>query len=382
MKTLDKIQNCLQENTSLNGIGISNGILGKSLFYYYNYLYTQEEKWLELAINIIEDALEMLTNEYSSISPQNDIIETAIYISFLIKNQVLSNEVEFILNDLEDLIEEIFNARIINGDLDGIKGVFAPLQYYLYREKNCTEKLEQVFKIVEQNAIVNETEAYWMFNLRSKENSYVELGFNHGVSGIISFLLDCYIHNVKREESEILVNKGLCFLEKQQNKSNTCWFPQTTNKNDFLPYHNLSYGDLGIGFTFYKAGEILQNNYWRSIGIEILENAAQYTDEKESHIRDANMIYGASGLYSFFDMMFRLTANKHFKIAKDYWYNNIFQKGNNDTVWAGFNTYYNGVYEFAQLGISQGILGIGLTLLSKELDIKNEYLNFLNFRKW
>ena len=58
------------------------------------------------------------------------------------------------------------------------------------------------------------------------------------------------------------------------------------------------------------------------------------------------------------------------------------EKGNNDTQWAGYNTYYNGIYDFAQLGISQGILGIGLTLLCKELNVTNEYLNFLNFRKW
>lgn len=371
----------MQENTELNGIGISNGILGKSLFYYYNYLYTQEEKWLELTISLIEEALEMLTNDYSSISPQNDIIEAAIYLSFLVKNNVLSDEVEFIINDLEELIEEIFHSRLAEGDLDGVKGVFAPLQYYLYSQKNCKEKLHQVFQLVQEKVVESDTEAYWYFDLRSSETSYVELGFNHGVSGIVSFLMDCYVNDVEREESLTLITKGLFFLEKQQDKNRTCWFPQTTN-NDFLNYHNLSYGDLGIGFTFYKAGQLFNNKYWSSIGIEILENAAKYTDEKEKYIRDANMIYGASGLYSFFDMMYRLTTNKHFESAKNYWYKNIFEKGNNDTVWAGFNTYYNGIYEFAQLGISQGILGIGLTLLSKELDIKNEYLNFLNFRKW
>jgi uncharacterized protein (DUF1499 family) len=382
LRTLEKIHDCLEENTKLNGIGVSNGILGKSLFYYYNYLYTQDEKWVELAVGLIEEALELLTNDYTSISPQTDIIEAAIYLRFLMKNQVLSDEVEFILNDLEELIDEIFNTRLKKGDLDGIKGVFAPLQYYLYAQKDVNEKLNQVFQLVQQNAVVNETEAYWYFDLRSSDDSYVELGYNHGVSGIISFLIDCYSNNVYKEESLILINKGLHFLEKQQDKSRTCWFPQTTNNNDFLHYHNLSYGDLGIGYTFYKTGQILQNTYWINIGIEILENAAKYRDEDETFIRDANMIYGASGLYSFFDMMYRLTKNDHFKLAKDYWYENIFEKGNNDTIWAGFNTYYNGIYEFAQLGMSQGILGIGLTLLSKELDIKNEYLNFLNFRKW
>ncbi len=381
MKTLEKIQDCLLANTELNGIGISNGILGKSLFYYYNYLYTQDQQWLELSVSLIEESLEMLSTDYSSISPQNDIIEAGIYLNFLYKNQVLSDEVEFILNDFEELIDEIFTTRLKDENLDGITGVFAPLQFYLSSEKKCKEKLDQVFKLVEQKAIENENQVYWLFDLRSLENSYVELGYNHGLAGVISFLIECYGYNVNKEECKNLISKGLNFLERHLDREGTCWFPQTANKNNKLQYHNLSYGDLGIGYTFYKAGEVLKNSYWTSLGIEILENAAEYKDDNESYIRDANMIYGASGLYAFFDMMYRLTSKNIFKASKDYWYLKILEKGNNNTVWAGYNTYYNGIYDFAQLGISQGILGIGLTLLCKELDIKNEYLNFLNFKK-
>ncbi|CAL2086384.1 lantibiotic biosynthesis protein [Tenacibaculum sp. 190524A05c] len=381
METLEKIQDCLQKDTQLNGIGVSNGLLGKSLFYYYNYLYTQKEEWLEKSIGLIEDSLEMLTDNYTSISPQKDIIEAGIYLNILFKNNVLANEVEFILNDLSSLIDEIFINQLKDENLDSITGVFAPIQYYFVSEKISNEKLNQVLDLVIDKAIENENQAYWLFDLRSPENSYVELGYNHGVAGVISFLIDCYAHNVRKEECKNLISKGLNFLEKHLDRDHTSWFPQTANKNNKLQYHNLSYGDLGIGYTFYRAGNALKNSYWTELGIEILENAAEYKDDNDSHIRDANMIYGASGLYAFFDMMYRLTSKNAFKESKDYWFQKILDKGNNNTVWAGYDTYYNGIYDFAQLGISQGILGIGLTLLCKELDIKNEYLNFLNFRK-
>ncbi len=382
METLEKIQDCLQQNTDLNGIGISNGVLGKSMFFYFNYLYTNDDKWLELSISLIEESLEKLTDNYTSISPQNDIIEAGIYLNTLYKNGVLSKEVEFILNEFKDLIDEIFFARLKEENLDSITGIFAPLQYYFSTETVEKEKLNQVLDLVKAKAIENDNQAYWLFDLRSPENAYVELGYNHGVAGVVSFLIDCYLNNVQKEECEVLITKGLNFLEKHLDRESVCWFPQTTDRNNRLYYHNLSYGDLGIGFTFYKAGEVLKNLYWSSLGLDILENAAQYTDENEKYIRDANMIYGASGLYAFFDMMYRFTNKTSFKESRDYWYSKILEKGNNDTQWAGYNTYYNGIYDFAQLGISQGILGIGLTLLCKELNVTNEYLNFLNFRKW
>lgn len=376
---ITKIEKVLKVKKSFNGAGISNGVLGLSMFYYYQYLHTKEDFFLTETIRVLEESLEMLNENYTSISPQNDIIEIGHYVHYLYEKGVLDYEVQSLLLEFDDLIEKILEERIATENLDSITGVFAPFNYLLKRS-NKNKKLKEVIKIIARKAIEQKNDAYWSFNLRATKEPIIELGLNHGVSGVVSVLLDSFKNAIEKDTSKRLAVLGLRFLETQMNKENTCWFPQEANTTNYPSYQNISYGDVGIGFTFYKAGKILKEKKWTSLGISILENAASFRDDSGKYIKDANLIYGASGLYSFFHFMNKECSKFKFHQAKEYWFNKILEKGSNNTVWAGYNTYYNGIYDFAQLGFSQGICGIGIALITRQIDSDNKCLEYLNFK--
>lgn len=176
------------------------------------------------------------------------------------------------------------------------------------------------------------------------------------------------------------MNSCINFILSQENRTDVNWFPINAFENKKPGYHNLSYGDIGIGYTLFMAGKILENNNYCERAILILENAAAFKDEKREYIKDANLIYGASGLCSVFNLLYDLTKNEKMLFAREYWYNKILEANDyTDVNWAGFNTYFNGVYEYAQLGFSQGIIGIGITLMADDMDMHNDYLSFLNY---
>ncbi|RXM53878.1 hypothetical protein, partial [Chryseobacterium sp. CH1] len=57
-------EECIRKKeASLTGIGLNNGILSASMFYYYHYLMTEESESLELVTHYIEKSLSVLTEE-------------------------------------------------------------------------------------------------------------------------------------------------------------------------------------------------------------------------------------------------------------------------------------------------------------------------------
>ena len=136
---------------------------------------------------------------------------------------------------------------------------------------------------------------------------------------------------------------------------------------------------MGIGYTLYHAGRMLNNETYSDQGIEIMLNMSTFRDDKEEKIYDANLIYGASGIYSLFRLFEEYHPNQAFTKASEYWLDRVMAFGTKNTKWAGYKTFYNGEQNELQLCFDQGICGIGITLICKELNILPDYLNFVNY---
>ncbi|MDR6763868.1 hypothetical protein J2Y38_004092 [Flavobacterium sp. 2755] len=380
---IDEIQKSIAKSEDLiNYIGYSDGILGFSLFYYYEYLYSAKEKSLQTAVYYLEQSMSKLDENYKSPNPQIEIIEIGLYLMFLYKKGILSDDILDYLDDLDDVIEANLLKKIDEGDLGYTAGLLKVGYYFVKRENNNRNHLlHKILDRIENLSLFEGDLRYWKFYFRNPKNPYVELGLGHGVAGVVSFLLHLFKAGIETERCELLLNSSIAFLLSQNNKSGVNWFPVNAFENDSYQYHNLSYGDIGIGYTLYKAGQILKNKNYCKEALLILENAAYFRDEDREYIRDANLVYGASGLYIVFNLLYDLTQSDKILCARDYWYNKILEFGNetDSTDSAGYNTYFNGIYDYAQLGFSQGIAGIGMALMAQEIKIDNDYLSFLNY---
>lgn len=378
----DDIKKCIEENEKkIEYIGLSNGFLGLSYYCYYDFLYTNNETSVQKMIYYIEKSIKTINEEYSSPFPQIEMIEMGLYLVYLYEQELLDEDIEGYLLELDEIIETYLLKKLEEGDLDNTVGFLKAGYYFIQR--NNTDKNHLLHKIldrIENLCITDEDLCYWKFTLRNSENPTVELGLGHGVTGVISFLLHLFKKDIQKERCVRLLHSSINFVLSQEDKSDINWFPINAFENKKLGYHNLSYGDIGIGYVLYNAGEILGNKNYREKALLILENAAKFKDEERVHIKDANLIYGASGLCSVFNLLFGLTKNEKMLFAREYWHNKIMEFTDyTNPNWAGFNTYFNGAYEYAQLGFSQGITGIGITLLADEMDMNNDYLSFLNY---
>jgi len=152
------------------------------------------------------------------------------------------------------------------------------------------------------------------------------------------------------------------------------------NKQKMLSYQSINYGDLGIGYAIYKAGVVFGHEGHLALGLEVLENASMFRDDTGRHIRDAEMIYGSTGLYAVFSILYEETKRPCFKQAYAYWLGRTLAYDGRRTPWAGFETYYNGFDNAIQVCFNHGISGIGIALINHQLGLGHDYLRFFNYK--
>ncbi|ROI06419.1 MULTISPECIES: lanthionine synthetase LanC family protein [unclassified Chryseobacterium] len=379
IKTLQIKETLSEYKDRLHGVGISNGLLGLSLFHYYHFKYSQQEQDIASALEILEECIEKLDDHYSSYTTKTDIIELGLYIQFLFDSDILDVD-ENLLSELDEIILEITSEQIEKKNIHNITGALSGGTYFLKRQsfEKRTEILLKILSIIEQKAIKkNDHQVYWEVDFRKKNNT--ELNLNHGIAGVLSFLIKLYNNNIEKEKCKELILKGINFILAQKKVHEMNWFPQFAFENEFLEHHNLSYGDIGIGYIITKAGESIQNDNFYKQGLEILENCANYRDDSQQYIKDANLIYGASGLSSFFNVLYQKYNKGSFKAAYTYWHHKVMEFGSTDSQWAGYRSHFNNDHDFVHLSFAQGILGIGISLLSNAVNDSGSFLSFLKY---
>lgn len=386
-KRIHDIEKVLRKSKNkFNSISLKDGILGLSLFYYYYYLYTKKEEYLSETSYYLEKSLTCLGNGKIENFSIFDLIELGEYVCFLYKKECIEkHDALKIIKEIEPPILKLLKDKIEEKDLGALKGVINIGNYLINLNETFTinneSDLISIVNTIDELSVLKNTESiFWRFPMRNKENPIIELGFVHGMSGIIYFLSRMVENQLEKEKCIKMIKKSTSFvLSFKQEVSNTL-FPLTDireekNQNN---YQCLGYGDVGIGYTFLHLGRYVDKSYFK-IGEEILDNASNFRDDNGIFIKDAELIYGASGLFGFFDKFKKLSAN--YGKAADYWLNRVINFNRHKSSWAGYKTYINGFDETIQLSFQHGLIGIGLALINTQLTSEShEYLSFLNYK--
>jgi hypothetical protein len=381
---ISEIEECIRKkDASLTGIGLNNGILSASMFYYYHYLMTEESESLELVTHYIEKSLSVLTEDYKSLHFNDEIRELGLYLMFLKKEEVLDDDINSLLENVDEILEEILIQKTEKGDLDLTSGFPSFAKYFVLR--NLEDKKHLIYKTLDKIIELtksHESGSYWKFDLRDKENPYVELGLGHGTTGVVNYLLFLYKNNIYNQESIKLIHEGLSFIWacKENNTDNVSLFPFNAFESVYIDYHNLAYGEIGIGYTFYNAGILLNEKDYCDKGLYILLNTTKFKDTDKSAILEPGLIYGSAGLSALYKNLYHLTEQDAFLEAQDYWHQHLLQSKNDEnTSWAGFNAYYNAEYDSINMALGQGIAGIGITLMNNVIKTNHNYVSFYNY---
>ncbi|QGK74136.1 lanthionine synthetase LanC family protein [Flavobacterium sp. SLB02] len=381
----DSIKKNIENFTSM---GVTNGLAGVSLFYYYKYEKKQNQQFeLDNCLHYLEKSINGLDENYSGPNIVNDILEIGNLLDFYIEKGVLDNEVTLPYFDAYDSILESY--LLDNLEKDQLSPAFGALQFsnyfifkqqtlndkYIYLFSKGLEKIEELsFEHPDSNGI------YWKSNIKRDNEYLIELGIKHGVMGIVDHLVKLFQLGFKTQRVLDLIQKAMRYIVYFKEEKGKALFPFSTEKNtaDRSFSFGTVYGDLGVAYGFYKVGKICDLPEYVNIGVDILLNSCMYRDN-EKKITDASLLYGNLGIASLLSL-FKKNCNSHIlDISIDYWYNRTKEYNVNNNQWAGFDPTFNRFDSNAQLSFGHGIVGIGIALLNFENNLNFDFLRFLNY---
>lgn len=379
---IKEIENILYSNkTRPKSIGMSNGILGISFFYYYMFKLTQEENFLSVCVELFEEAIDRLSESYSSANYKADIVELGLYSVFLSNNEIVEIEQDF-FETLDEIILEFTKEEIKAKNLHNLSGALLGGFYFIKRKLKTqrSSTLLSILSLIEEKAVTIKNETYWLSDFR--KHGKIELNLNHGTCGIISFLIELYNCDIEKDRCSSLIISGFSFIINQKkDNTNKTLFPFFAFENNFLEYSNLSYGDISIGYTLLKGGEALHDKTLINEGLSILSNVIKKSRMFENNIKEASLIYGSCGLTSIYSYIYHRYNLEEFKEGYTFWNNKTKEFSHFSNKWAGFTVYFKSNMEIdTQLSFAHGIAGIGISLISSILNENTkDYLQFLKY---
>ncbi|VXB33546.1 conserved hypothetical protein [Flavobacterium sp. 9AF] len=382
INTIKDIEQVIEQNHSIfTSMGVTNGLAGVSLFYFY-------ENKINLCLAYLEKAIEGLNESYKGSYIIEDIISIGKLLNFYKEKGILNaSDIEFYFENYDSIIEDFLVDSLKEDNLSPISGTLKYVNYFINRMKHSNKDYQCLFSDVldkiEELSQKDEVSQgiFWTSNIERQGRKVIELGIKHGVMGITDSLISFYEIGFEKDRVKRLIEKALMFITDQKLTNEMFLFPFSTNSdtdNSFSSF-NILYGDLGIAYGFYRAGKICAIKEYENLAIEILSHASHIRDDKQQLVSDANLFYGSLGIASFMQL-FQKKANLTFlEETIAYWYKQTENYRTENPKWAGFDTTFNKFDVNAQLSFSHGIVGIGIALLNFDKNLDFEFLSFIDY---
>jgi len=352
-----------------NDPSFETGILGLALFYIFYSEFTNDKAYLDKAETLILKAFRHLNAETFQRSYKTDTIDNQLghfgrFIAFNKQNNLIDFEVDEYLLKLDSILFDLMKSKASLGNFDYQSGALAAGFYLIDRVDEgdgIREKLSYlVLQIKEKSISDSDGGIYW--TLPTLHNR-VYLGISHGSALIMSFICDVMELQIEVDTCAEILRKASHFLMKQESDFGKGLFPHYLTDSEPGPKQfSLCYGDIGIGYALLRTGQLLGDRDIEKNAERILADCLNRKKEDNLTL-DASIIYGAAGLATTFEKIFRYNNDDRYLEASSYWYEKIIEYPTFDNEFAGYKSRVAKENDFENLGFSWGIAGIGIALM-------------------
>jgi len=382
--TLDLLYNSIKDGSKHNhSSSLSAGSLSISLFYFKYGKYLKNASILDLSYIEFEKAYALI--ETSNIDETTvNIIDGFGGVAWLFQYFINNNFIEYdndFLSYFDDLIIKRCYEEIKNTNYDLFYGIIGCGSYFLQRVKynpQCVSYLNEIVGLL--NKEKDENNIIWNDRF-SKSSGYINFGLAHGLPSQIIFFSKVYklTGNVLSKE---LANSAIDFILKYKStdKMSISLFPNFVSyyNNDINYNSRLAwcYGDIGIGYSILYYSVVINSQKHRKIAIDILKKCASIKQEDlTSGIKDKCFCHGTSGIFHIFNNIVNKFGLNEFYEVKNYWLNKTLENYSdiNSFMSCAFDKKAKKEIYINDIGLIEGYIGIGLTLLANVDSTANEW---------
>jgi len=192
---------------------------------------------------------------------------------------------------------------IRNDNWDYLHGAIGTGLYFLKRNTQFSkEYLELMVDELYSKAVFSDQGIYWKSYIDYENTNGINLGLAHGLPGYLIFLSKLYLKGINIVKTIRLLQGIIEFFENYKQDVIKVgsyypnWILDPDKPNEEYSRMAWCYGDIGVGFSIYFAGDATGNDIWMSRGLRILIDTAKRRDLKANFIIDAGFCHGSAGL--------------------------------------------------------------------------------------
>lgn len=368
---LSKIHHCLLNYTTINlNPSLFAGIAGIAL---YQTLHTESFDNNENSRQIIDCLSETLSDclQYSFCMGLAGI---GWFYQFMNDEECFENDINVLLEDFDLYLSTVLKLLMEKNDTDFLHGATG-IAYYFYSRSKDNPNVNAVLQgYVDALSKLVETE-HGLVKLATTEHqtdkTIYNISLSHGMSAVVSILARIYtIEALRTEQVKQLIEGMVNYILAQEidKDKHGSFFPNwAIESTDSIYGSRLAwcYGDLGISATLYQVGQIMNRKDWMDKALEVLVYAAtKRRDLQNNLVKDACICHGTSGIGQIFYRMWWNTKMPEFKDAADYWFNETLKMSKFEDGLAGYKVWHAKDGFVNEVGLLEGIAGIGLALTS------------------
>lgn len=382
-KKLENIYTILKNRTSNSNLGLMGGNLGISIFFFYykRYLNTKSKTYEE--IETLEEIFEVINNGYSFSKFANGLSGFVWSLMHLLDNNFISKETDFGLDILRPYLAQEMFADVNKGYYDYLHGALGlALSLSKYKQLyNCNSYLSDFLDVLFKKGIYDGKSIKWKSKLTLEQDIFgYNLSLSHGMSSIIGVLLLFIKNGILKEKSIRIIKPAIKYIIKHasSNDNTLSVFPNMiidNEKNEYISRLAWCYGDLGIGITLWRAGNVLKWDEIKDFGEKIVLRSIIRKNLKENYVVDGGLCHGTVGIAHIYNRMFHYTGKKEFKESALFWIEETLKMAKYENGLAGYMAWRTPKYGGLQneYGLLEGIAGIGLVLISVISDIEPKW---------
>jgi lantibiotic modifying enzyme len=346
-------------------LGLYTGETGRALLYGYLSLHYNTENYITKTENCLLSVFEELKNQHFNATfcgGKSGILWGLWHLKEkgLIE---MDGEFNFIIPELKKVALKY--AEENNFDfLHGSAGII----YYLLD----IDAIDEVFintwlKLLYKFAYKNEGKYVWetLINIETGKRAY-NLSLSHGISSTIIVLAEIIKKLPDNKLALDLLEGSIKYLLAcKLNKTVHSIFPgyiDGTNSN-YGSRLSWCYGDLGNAIAFWRAGNLLNNDYWKKLALEIMSYSTSRKELEINGLADAGFCHGTAGVAHIFNRFYKETKIREFDNARWYWLEKTLEMAKWPDGLVGYKVFRGGEGYQNEDNFLEGNTGIAMVLL-------------------
>lgn len=357
--------------------GISSSILVQSILYQHNF----DPRCKGVIADNVEILIDILENDERVSSTYCDGLAGVGWLFMYLEEKGLMDIVpDDFLSNIDDFLVASLDEFIEKKNFDILHGALGIGLYFLKRKK--TFETIKIIDALYQSRDSSNGETKWLQFDRKRSLDVYDFGLAHGHASILYFLGKCWKVGIAKEKCAEMIsgifdfyfhNIGTC-------DTNGSFFPSVLTKDEYATANHKDhfsrlawcYGDLGILHTMFIVANWLSVDELSKRIETMLVRVSHKRDLKETRLKDAQFCHGTSGVSYIFYNLYRLTNNREFLLAAEYWQMQTVLMGNDKNNEGTLGYLFDVGFERVEppMGVLTGIGGVIVLLASvKKIDV-------------